>query len=128
MTIREILQRLEHVTGPDANGEYMARCPCHDDKTASLSIAEKIKNKDGKQRIYLCCHAGCANSQIMAALGVTPRDLIVDPDAPGENRRLNDPHAPAGVNVYPAKEIPPQERRERPPGRQTAKNLPPAAV
>lgn len=115
MTIREILQRLEHVTGPDANGEYMARCPCHDDKTASLSIAEKIKNKDGKQRIYLCCHAGCANSQIMAALGVTPRDLIVDPDAPGENRRLNDPHAPAGVNVYQAKEIPPQERRERPP-------------
>ena len=81
MDIREFLQRLDHVSGPNASGEYMARCPCHDDKTASLSVTVKPSSKDGKERIYFYCQAkSCTNQQIMAALGITAKDLIVNPD------------------------------------------------
>ena len=37
---------------------FQARCPCHDDKHASLSIAD---GEDGKLLLY--CHAGCKYSQ-----------------------------------------------------------------
>ena len=106
MTLQEILGRLQNVTGPNASGEYMARCPCHDDKTASLSVTAKASGKDGKTRIYLCCHARCDNRQIMQALGVTPRDLIVDgatSSGPSTEGKASD--APQGVTVHQAKEV-----------------------
>ena len=80
MDIRDFLRLLRNVSGPNASGEYMARCPGHDDKTASLSITTKASPKDGKERIYFHCQAGCSHEQIMAALGITARDLIVSPD------------------------------------------------
>ena len=58
---------------------YTAKCPCHDDKTASLSIDQK-PGRDGKERVFLYCHAGCSNEDILAAVGLTTRDLIVNPD------------------------------------------------
>lgn len=106
MTLQEILGRLQNVSGPNASGEYMARCPCHDDKTASLSVTAKASGKDGKTRIYLCCHARCDNRQIMQALGVTPRDLIVDgatSSGPSTGGKASD--APQGVTVHQAKEV-----------------------
>jgi hypothetical protein len=39
-----------------------ARCPCHDDRTASLSI------RDGDKAILLKCHAGCDTKEIMDRL------------------------------------------------------------
>ena len=78
MYIKEFLGRLDHVSGPNGSGEYMARCPCHDDKTASLSVTVKPGQKDGRERIFFCCHAGCDNRRIMEALGVTARDLVAD--------------------------------------------------
>lgn len=114
MDIRSLLSRLDHVSGPNASGEYMARCPCHDDKTASLSVTEKASGKDGKRRIYLCCHARCSNQDIMAALGVTPRDLIVDPDPEGPKGRQQDPAAspaPKGVTVRQAKPTGPAAKK-----------------
>ncbi len=113
MTLQEILGRLNHVSGPNASGEYMAQCPCHDDSTASLSVTEKASAKDGKRRIYLCCHARCDNRQIMQALGVTPRDLVVDgTTSSGDAQVRRD--APKGVAVHQAKEIRPKEEREKP--------------
>ncbi len=104
MDIRDFLQRLDHVSGPNASGEYMARCPCHDDKTASLSITMKRSGKDGKERIYFHCQAkSCTNQQIMAALGITAKDLIVNPDPVGHPKAQREPAAPTGVNVFPAK-------------------------
>ena len=108
MTLQEILGRLQNVSGPNASGEYMARCPCHDDKTASLSVTAKPSGKDGKTRIYLCCHARCDNRQIMQALGVTPRDLIVD----GVTSSGAD--APAGVTVHQAKEVRKAAEQQKP--------------
>ena len=115
MNINEFLQRLDHVSGPNASGEYMARCPCHDDKTASLSVTVKPSGKDGKDRSYFHCQAkSCTNQQIMAALGVTARDLIVNPDSPAQPRAQRDPDAPAGVKVHQAKAAQPAEKDEKP--------------
>lgn len=51
----------------------MARCPSHDDRNPSLSIAE---GEDG--RALLCCHSdkGCTTERIVAALGLKMADLM----------------------------------------------------
>lgn len=67
--LREILlPRLEGVK--KSGGSFMARCPAHDDGTASLSISE------GKDHpVVLKCHAGCEAIDILAKLGLTWDDL-----------------------------------------------------
>lgn len=80
MDLQQILGMLDHVSGPNSSGEYTARCPAHQDRTASLTVTAKDSPRDGRKRIYLCCHAGCGNDAVMAALGITARDLIVNPD------------------------------------------------
>jgi hypothetical protein len=50
---------------------WLAKCPAHDDREPSLSIDE---GADG--RALLKCHAGCATDDVLAALGMTPRDLF----------------------------------------------------
>lgn len=67
-----LISRLEHVkcTG---TGRYMARCPGHEDRTASLSIREL---DDG--RILLHCFAGCNVGEVLDAVGVTLNDLVPD--------------------------------------------------
>ena len=110
MDIKQVLQMLQSVSGPNASGEYTARCPAHDDKTASLTVREKASEKDGKTRIYLCCHAGCKNDRIMQVLGIRPVDLIVNPDQgyPRGAPRRPAPKAPEkapeaqGVTVHEA--------------------------
>ena len=87
MELRQILGMLQGVSGPNASGEYTAKCPAHNDRTASLTVTQKVSGKDGKARVYLCCHAGCGNDAVMAALGVTPRDLIVNPDREWQGSR-----------------------------------------
>jgi hypothetical protein len=49
----------------------MARCPAHDDRTPSLSIAQ---GDDG--RVLLHCHAGCEHRAIAAALDLNEQDLF----------------------------------------------------
>lgn len=82
MDIREFLGRLQNVTGPNGKGEYMCRCPAHDDKTASLSVTEKESRKDGKRRIYFCCQTRkCSTQDVLDAMGLKASDLISDPGA-----------------------------------------------
>ena len=83
MDLKQLLSMLDNVSGPNGSGEYTAKCPAHEDRTASLTVTAKASRKDGKQRIYLCCHAGCGNDAVMAALGIKPKDLIVNPDERG---------------------------------------------
>lgn len=71
MTLQEVLSRLDVKNG--SNGQYMARCPCHNDRQASLSVGI-----GGDGRVLLHCHAGCDTADIMASLGLTMRDLFVD--------------------------------------------------
>ncbi|MFB9985328.1 toprim domain-containing protein [Mesorhizobium kowhaii] len=49
--------------GHRVGATWMARCPVHDDRSPSLSISA---GKDGK--ILVCCHAGCDQRDVIAAL------------------------------------------------------------
>ena len=69
MTLDELLSLLEKVR--KTSGGYEARCPSHDDRTASLSISE---GEGGK--ILLKCHAGCPTEQICESLSIAFKDLF----------------------------------------------------
>jgi hypothetical protein len=50
---------------------WIAKCPVHEDHKPSLSLDE---GADG--RALLKCHAGCSTDDVIAALGLTRRDLF----------------------------------------------------
>jgi hypothetical protein len=72
VTVDALLARLDAVRAR-GTGRWTARCPAHDDRTPSLSVAE------GDRGLLLRCHAGCTLDAITAALGVTTRDLFYAP-------------------------------------------------
>jgi hypothetical protein len=74
MRIDEFLNRLEGVKA--AASGWMARCPGHDDRKASLSIADR----GGDGGILLHCQAGCETSDVVQAMGLTWSDLFVHPE------------------------------------------------
>jgi len=53
------------------NGAWRSRCPAHDDRRPSLSLAEA---EDG--RVLIKCHAGCATEAVLERLGLTWRELF----------------------------------------------------
>jgi putative DNA primase/helicase len=58
---------------------WIARCPAHDDQTASASFT------DGDKGVVIRCHAGCATEDIVAKLGLTMADLFrADPPGPAK--------------------------------------------
>ena len=67
-----LLDRLEGVRSV-GTARWMARCPAHEDRSASLSI------RDADGRVLICCHAGCSASDVVEALGLKLADLF---DAP----------------------------------------------
>lgn len=56
------------------SGKWMAVCPSHDDRQASLSI--RVGN-DG--RVLLNCHAKCRTEDIVGAIGLKMTDLFAEP-------------------------------------------------
>jgi hypothetical protein len=81
MTAEALLDRLEGVkqTSPD---QWVARCPAHEDKHPSLSIAETA---DGV--ILLHCFSGCGIESIVSAIGLNLSDLFPPmPEAYGGGR------------------------------------------
>ncbi len=60
---------------PAGHGQWIAVCPAHDDKNPSLSLS-----MGSNDRILLKCHAGCTANAIVAALGLTMRDLMPAPE------------------------------------------------
>lgn len=67
--IDALLARLERVHRSGRG--WTARCPAHEDRTASLSVSE---GADG--RVLLHCFAGCGAGDVVAALGLTLADLF----------------------------------------------------
>lgn len=72
--LQELLGRLQGVQSK-GSGQYMARCPCHDDHRASLAV------RMGEKGIVLHCLAGCATEDIVDRLGLRMQDLMLE-DAP----------------------------------------------
>lgn len=68
----ELLNRLE---GVRRRGDTaIARCPAHKDRSPSLSL------RLAGDKILLCCHAGCATSDICEAVGIKLYDLFEKSD------------------------------------------------
>jgi hypothetical protein len=69
-----LLERLEGVkaAGP---GRWYARCPAHEDRHPSLSVAEARAFAGA----VVHCKAGCSTVDVCGALGWTLRDLYDDP-------------------------------------------------
>lgn len=65
----EILARFTGIR--ESGGQYVARCPAHDDKRHSLAI------KQADDRILLHCFAGCPVEGITAAVGLAVTDLFM---------------------------------------------------
>ena len=72
-----LLSRLDRVR-EHAHGRWTARCPAHGDRNPSLSIRETA---DGT--ILIRCFAGCCASEVMAAVGLSLRDLF--PEGRGDH-------------------------------------------
>lgn len=68
--VARVLERVENVA--ELSAGWSARCPAHDDRNNSLSIAE---GTDGKALIF--CHAGCGFEKVVDALGLRVRDLFM---------------------------------------------------
>ena len=82
MDLREFLGRLRNVKGPTGKGEYICRCPAHDDQHSSLWVTE------GRKGIILKCQAGCSKEAVLRAMGLGVYDLLND-----ETRAEWDKHA-----------------------------------
>lgn len=70
MTLSDVLARLDSPKTSD-HKQYIAKCPAHDDRKASLCIST---GEDG--RILLKCQAGCDYRDVAAAIGITEADLF----------------------------------------------------
>ena len=69
MTAEEFLERLE---GVKRSGEgWMAKCPAHEDRSASLAVAN---GRNGGTILH--CFAGCTPYEITGAVGVQMADLF----------------------------------------------------
>jgi putative DNA primase/helicase len=73
MKLTELVDLLQDAR--ECGDGYLARCPAHDDRRASLSVKE-----DG-DRLLVNCHAGCATPAILRALGITFSDLFLSAPA-----------------------------------------------
>lgn len=58
-----------------------ARCPCHDDKQASLTITK------GRRSALIYCHAGCNFEDIIQSVGLKKQDLYFEERPPGSSWR-----------------------------------------
>jgi hypothetical protein len=65
----KVISRLDEVS-ESRSGEYTARCPAHDDKNPSLSVA-----RGDQQPVVFNCHAGCTPKEIVSALGLDWGDI-----------------------------------------------------
>ena len=78
MNVESLLAYLDGVTHlRDQNGlrRWKAKCPAHDDKNPTLSVAEAPNGT-----ILLRCWAGCSALEIVHAVGMELSDLFPDRD------------------------------------------------
>jgi len=74
-TLHAFLGRLP--SARTSGSQWLARCPAHDDRKASLAVRE---GDDG--RVLVHCHAGCSVEAILAALGLDETALFPEPNPP----------------------------------------------
>jgi hypothetical protein len=70
--VERLLSRLDRVR--KSGQGWTARCPAHEDRTASLSITGNVA---GDGRVLVHCFAGCSVGDVVAAAGLSIGDLFV---------------------------------------------------
>lgn len=75
LSLEHVLHLLQEVRQHGDN--YQAKCPAHDDSTASLSV-----RLGSEGRILFRCFAGCTFASIATALGLAPKQLLPPRGAP----------------------------------------------
>jgi hypothetical protein len=89
-----------------AGNSWSARCPAHDDRRASLSIAQ---GDDGTALVK--CHAGCDTAAILAAVDLELRDLF--PQKTGATPARDGKPTPGGRTFATAKDAVAELERKR---------------
>ena len=77
--------------------QWVAKCPSHDDRRPSLSIAE---GSDG--RVLLHCHAGCSPEDVCGALGLDLRELFPANGTKNPSAGKGSPKPSAKPAVFPS--------------------------
>ena len=106
MTLDELLDELEDVRRQGSG--YVARCPAHDDRQASLSIAE-----GDEVPFVLKCHAGCTYEEVMKALPNQTTEFQTaskNPDEPEAIYTYVDEH---GLTLFQVCRFPGKKFRQR---------------
>ena len=109
-----LLSKLEGVK-PAGQGRWMAKCPGHDDRQASLSVRE---GDDG--RVLVNCHANCTTENVVTALGMSMSDLFPPRDSSANPVRPTivaeyDYRDEKGKLLYQAVRLSPKSFRQRRP-------------
>jgi DNA primase len=89
MNPENLVSRLDSVR-PSGKDRFLAKCPAHKDGSPSLSI------RVADDRILLHCFAGCAAADVLAAVGLSLRDLYPE--------RVTHDGAPIRPNHYHARD------------------------
>lgn len=94
------------------NGQWVAQCPAHDDRTASLSVAE---GADG--RVLVTCFAGCSTEAVASGVGVPLSGLFDAPLEASPRREVAcyDYRDESGVLRYQVVRFEPKDFRQRRP-------------
>lgn len=111
MTTTEILSRLDGVKAAGAD-KWQARCPAHDDRKPSLSIAT------AGDRTLLHCQAGCQVEAVVEAMHATMADLFIDDTDTAPRPRIvaeYDYNDEQGTFLYQVVRYVPKDFRQRRP-------------
>ena len=73
MKFEEITDKFEIDKHSRKSDRVQAKCPCHNDKNASLTISHK------DDKTFMFCHAGCETKDILEATGLKMMDLYDNP-------------------------------------------------
>lgn len=86
-----LLERLERVR-QTGSGNWVARCPSHDDKNPSMTIREA---DDG--RVLIHCFTGCTPEAILGAVGLTFDALFPEKPIDHHVKPIRKPYPAADV-------------------------------
>lgn len=89
---QRLLDALESVSLA-GDKQWMARCPAHDDRKASLAVG--IGDED---QTLVCCHTGCSPEDIVQAVGLKMADLF-PPRVNGHGKKPKSQKKPLGNMV-----------------------------
>ena len=98
MTVETILSKLEKVKKTGFN-RWIARCPCHTDKTPSLAV----RDDNGTVLIH-CFGCGAAGPGVCEAIGEDVSELFPPSDYSGFNSKDYE-HAAKKRSIFPADQV-----------------------